>query len=122
MGYNVDYYLAKGFEPKMAEYFAAGRRKITDVKANDNFTLTLTFDNGEVRMYDAAPLLQPATVFAPFRDLENFRRVYLDDCHCICWDIDPNVDSNIVWNNKVDLCPDTCYVDSKPITGGAQNV
>ena len=22
------------------------------------------------------------------------------------------IDSNVVWNNKVDLCPDSCYVDS----------
>ena len=31
-------------------------------------------------------------------------------------DIDPNVDSDVVWNNKVDLCPDSCYVDSVPIS------
>ena len=122
MGKSVDFYLSRGFEPKMAEYFAAGRRKITGVVPNDDFTLTITFDNGERRLFAAAPLLQPATVFAPFRDLENFRRVYLDDSHCISWDIDPTVDSNVVWNNKVDLCPDTCYVDSKPLTGGVPNV
>lgn len=115
---DIEYYLSKGFDRKMAEYFVAGRRTITGVVPNDNFTLTLTFDNGEVRLYDAAPLLQPDTVFAPFRNLENFRRVYLDESHCIAWDINPNVDSNVVWSNKVDLCPDGCYVDSVPVTGG----
>lgn len=45
-------------------------------------------------------------------DIENFRRVYLDDWHVICWDIDPNVDSDIEWMNKVDIDPDGCYVDS----------
>ena len=30
---------------------------------------------------------------------------------------DPNVDSEVVWNNKVDLCPDCCYVDSVPYGG-----
>lgn len=45
----------------------------------------------------------------------NFRRVYLDEQGCISWDIDPAVDSNVVWNNKVDLDPDVCYVDSNPI-------
>lgn len=119
---NVDYYLSRGFDQKMAEYFATGRRRITGVVPNDNFTLTLTFDNGERRVYDAAPLLQPGTVFAPFRDLKNFRRVYLDESHCVSWDIDPTVDSNVVWSNKVDLCPDGCYVDSKPAEGGAANV
>lgn len=119
---SVEYYLSKGFDQRMAEYFSAGRRRITGVIPNDNFTLTLTFDNGERRIYDAAPLLQAGTVFAPFRDLDNFRRVYLDESHCVSWDIDPTVDSNVVWSNKVDLCPDGCYVDSRPIEGGAPNV
>ena len=30
----------------------------------------------------------------------------------------PNVDSNEVWENKVDLCPDSCYMDSVPVMGG----
>ena len=47
--------------------------------------------------------------------MENFRRVYIDGQNCISWDIDPNVDSEKVWNNKVDLCPDCCYIYSTPI-------
>ena len=119
MGKSVDYYLSRGCDQKMAEYFAAGRRRITGVVPNDNYTLTLTFDNGEKRLYSAAPLLQAGTVFAPFRELENFRRVYLDESNCVSWDIDPMVDSSVVWSNKVDLCPDSCYVDSVPLSGGA---
>lgn len=118
MGKSVEYYLSKGYDQRMAEYFAAGRRRITGVVPNDNFTLTITFDNGEKRLFDASPLLQPGTVFAPLMKLENFLRAYLDDCHCIAWDIDPTVDSNVVWSNKVDLCPDGCYVDSVPLSGG----
>lgn len=47
--------------------------------------------------------------------IESFRRVYVDDTHCVAWDIDPDVDSEQVWSNKVDLCPDSCYLDSVPI-------
>ena len=101
MGKSVEYYLSKGYDRKMV------------VPRND-FTLVLSFDNGEIRLYDARPLLQAGTVFAPFREWNNFRRVYLDEDHSVCWDIEPNVDSNEVWNNKVDLCPDSCYVDSVP--------
>lgn len=117
MGSNVEYYIAKGFDQKMAEYFAAGRRKITKVVPKDNYTLMLTFDNGECRVYDMAPLVQSDTVFAHFRKLEDFFRVYLDDNNCVSWDIDPSLDSNNVWNNKVDLCPDSCYVNSIPAKG-----
>ncbi len=112
---TVEQYLEKGLDKKTAEYFASGRRKITDVIPNDDFTLTISFDNGEKRLFDVRPLLKKGTVFEPFLNLENFRRVYLDNTHCIAWDIDPDVDSNKVWNNKVDLCPDGCYIDSIPL-------
>ena len=112
MGKSVEYYLSKGYDRKMAEYFASGRKRITKVVPRNDFTLVLSFDNGEIRLYDARPLLQAGTVFAPFREWNNFRRVYLDEDHSVCWDMDPNIDSNEVWNNKVDLCPDSCYVET----------
>lgn len=113
---SVDYYLAKGFDLKAAEYFANGKKIITAVVPNSDFTLTISFNNGEKRLYDMHPFLKKGTVFEPFMNFENFCRVYVDDAHAVAWDIDPNVDSNIVWNNKVDLCPDSCYIDSVPFT------
>lgn len=115
MGKSVEYYLSKGYDRRTAEYFSTGRRQITKVVPNEDFTLTLTFDNGEIRRYDAMPLLETGTVFAPFLQWENFRRVYLDENHCVSWDIDPSIDSSEVWSNKVDLCPDSCYLDSSPL-------
>ena len=112
---TVEYYLSKGFDQKTAEYFANGERQIVAVVANDDFTLTISFDNGEKRLYDMRPFLKKATVFETFAEIENFRRVYVDKQHCIAWDIDPTVDSEKDWLNKVDLCPDGCYIDSQPI-------
>ena len=112
---SVEYYLSKGFDRPMAEYFAAGRKTITSVTPNKDFTLTLGFDNGEQRVYDCKPLLKAGTVFEPFIQYENFARVYLDEQKSVAWDRDPNVDSEVVWSNKVDICPDSCYVDSKPL-------
>lgn len=114
-GKRVQDYLSRGFDRKTAEYFASGRKRITSVTANDDFSLRLCFDNGEARLLDCEPLLEVGTVFAPFRELSNFKRVYLDEFNCVSWDIDPNVDSNEVWSNKVDLCPDSCYIQSVPI-------
>lgn len=121
MDRDVKFYLSKGFDQASAEYFAGGRKTLTAVKPNEDFTLTLWFDNGEVRLYDAKPLLEPGTVFEPFADYENFRRVYLDDTHCVAWDVDPKVDSDVVWSNKVDISPDSCYLDSRPVNGGNVN-
>lgn len=115
MGKSIEYYLSKGFDEKMAAYYVSGRKKIIAVEPNPDFSLTLHFDNGEVRRLDMRTVLQKGTVFEPFMQYDHFKRVYVDDCDCVAWDIDPNVDSNEVWSNKVDLCPDCCYVDSIPL-------
>lgn len=115
MEHSVEYYLAKGLDQKMAEYFASGRKKIIKVEPLKSFELLLTFENGERRILDIKPLLKKNTVFEIFMDYKNFNRVYLDETNRVAWDIDPNIDSNKIWSNKVDLCPDLCYVDSKPV-------
>lgn len=114
---TVEYYLSKGLDRSTAEYFANGRRQIVSVVPHDDFSLTLCFDNGETKRYDVVPLLEKGTVFETFANIEHFRRVYLDENHCVAWDIDPSVDSRAVWNNKVDLCPDECYLHSVTIGG-----
>lgn len=106
---TVEYYLSKGFDRLAAEYFASGRKKLTAVKANPDFTLTLTYDEIEDRKYDCKPLLDRGGVFVHLRKYEDFARVFID-YGAVCWDIDPNVDSTVVWNNRIDLCPDSCYI------------
>ena len=58
------------------------------------------------------PSLRPKTVFEPFMNYENFKRVYLDEDLCVSWDVDPKIDSHTVWSNKVDISSDSCYLDS----------
>lgn len=114
MANSVEFYLSKGFDQKAAEYYAHGRRKITNVVPNNDFTLTITFDNGEKRCYDMKPFLKKGTVFEPLIQKDVFCRVYLDEKSAISWDINPAIDSKKVWSNKIDLCPDTTYIDSIP--------
>lgn len=115
MAKSVEYYISKGFDRPIAEYFASGRKKIVSVVPDKNYTLILEFDNGEKRLLDCAPFFENGTVFEKIKNYDDFRRVYLDSTHCVSWDIDPNIDSEVVWSNKIDLCPDSCYVDSVPI-------
>lgn len=119
MSNTVEFYLNKGFDKKTAEYFANGRRKVLTVIPNKNFTLTIEFDNGEKRVLDMSDFLQKGTVFEPFMNWDNFSRVYVDENHCVAWDVDPTIDSKKVWNNKVDLSPDGCYLDSIPLNESA---
>ena len=116
MPHTIEYYRSKGFDEKTARYFASGRKRAVSVCPNEDFTLTIGFDNGETRIYDVKPLLKKDTVFEPFMNMDNFMRVYLDEQHNVAWDIDPAVDSNVIWNNKVDLCADSCYMDSKRVS------
>ena len=104
---TVDYYLAIGCDR------LGGRKRLTGAKANPDFTLTLTYEEREERIYDCKPLLEKGGVFVHLRKYENFARVFIE-YGAVCWDIDPNVDSNEVWNNRIDLCPDSCYIDSIP--------
>ncbi|MBE6761484.1 MAG: DUF2442 domain-containing protein [Ruminococcaceae bacterium] len=115
MNKSIEYYLSKGFDKKSAEYFSSGRKRVVSVVPNVDFTLTLGFDNGEKRLYDVSPLIKSGTVFECIMKIEDFCRVYIDSTHSIAWDIDPTIDSEKVWSNKVDLSSDTCYMDSVPI-------
>ena len=111
---NMQYYLSRGFDKRTAEYYISGRKKIVHAAATDNFQLILDFDNGETRIYDCNPLIEKGGVFSALSSSELFRRVYLDDDNSISWDINPFVDSSIHWNNKLDISPDTCYLESVP--------
>ncbi len=95
----------------VAQYFHTGRKKIISVTANDDFTLSLLFDNHERRIYDMKENLN-GDIFKTFRCLSDFKRVFIDEHGGIAWDIDPTIDSNEVWGNRVDLCPDSCYMHS----------
>jgi hypothetical protein len=76
------------------------------------FILRITFDNGEIRFIDMeGELSRPA--FAPLQDVGRFNSVYIDSSGSIAWDADPAVDSQTVWSNHIDLCPDSCYLSGR---------
>ena len=108
-------YLAMGYSESAADYFCGERRTIIKLIPNDDFTITLFFDNGEKRLLNVEPWLEKGTVFEAICEIGNFKRAYLDEENCVSWDINPDIDSKEVWNNKIDLCPDTCYIESTAI-------
>ena len=68
------------------------------VKPIDNFQLILTFDNGEVRLFDVAPYLDD-TFFSPLRNIEVFNTVRVNPI-------------SIEWDGDIDICPDELYYNS----------
>lgn len=75
--------------------------RVVVVSPRPDYTLELTFTNGEVRIFDVTPYLNIG-IFRELQDLRNFNSVR-------------PVLGSIQWRNGQDLCPDTLYLDSVPV-------
>ena len=75
--------------------------RVKAVKPNDDYTLTLTFTNDEVKVFDVSPYLNIG-VFRELKDISLFNSVK------------PFLGS-IQWQNGQDFCPDTLYLESRLI-------
>lgn len=82
--------------------------RIVAVRPNPDYTLTLTFSNGEVRKFDVKPYLDKG-IFRELRDPSLFNSVR----PCL---------GSIQWKNGQDLCPDTLYLDSVPLDQADQDI
>ena len=112
---TVAEYLAMGMDDKTARYFADGRRRIVSAKPAHGYTILLLFDNGEHRVLDCSAKFTEGSLFNKLSAPEAFNRVFVDDGGNLAWDIDPTVDSSVVWNNRIDFCRDACYLSSTPV-------
>lgn len=75
--------------------------RIKAVKPNRDYTLLLTFTNGEIRVFDVKPYLDKG-IFRELTDLSVFNSV-------------KPVLGSIQWQNGQDFCPDMLYLESKPL-------
>jgi len=73
--------------------------RVVSVKPKKNYILLITFNNGEVKCFDVKPYLGIG-IFKELRDVSLFNSVR------------PFLGS-IQWENGVDLCPDTLYLESE---------
>lgn len=75
--------------------------RVKKVKPNRDYTLIITFANGETKIFDMKPYLEIG-IFRELKDMSLFNSVK------------PFLGS-IQWKNGQDLCPDTLYLESKPL-------
>lgn len=66
-------------------------RSITDVTAREDFLLQITFDDGEVRIFDLKQYLKGSLFLNFSKEIRG-----------------------ISWPNGADLCADTLYLNSQP--------
>ena len=71
------------------------------VQPQEDYTLLLSFDNGERRVFDMKPYIRGEWM-GELHDLSYFRRVTLND-------------ATVEWPNEQDICPDTLYEQSIPV-------
>ncbi len=76
--------------------------RVRAVKPNRDYTITLLFTNGHVRRFDVKPYLDKG-IFQELKDWNLFNSV------------SPFLGS-VQWKHGQDLCPDTLYEDSVPVT------
>jgi hypothetical protein len=74
--------------------------RITAVTAHDDYSLLITFTNGEIRHFDITPYLR-YPVFEPLRQLAFFKLAKIGH-------------GTVTWPKEIDFDPDTFYLESKP--------
>lgn len=71
---------------------------VTAVTALDNYTLSLTFKNGEEKLFDMKPYLETG-IFKALKDEALFKTVRVSF-------------DTVEWDNEADIDPETLYADS----------
>ncbi len=79
--------------------------RVSKAIANDDYTLTLVFTNGEVGTFDASPYLDKG-IFRELLEKSYFRQVDV-------------VFNTVQWPHGQDFCPDTLYEESLKIAVAA---
>jgi len=76
------------------------RPRASDVEVLENYTLLLTFTNGEKRIFDVNPYFN----FKPFEELKS--KTLFETVHI--------AGLSIEWLHGQDICPDELYYNSLP--------
>jgi hypothetical protein len=80
---------------------------VTNVVANRDYTLTVTFKDGKVKLYDMKPNLG-LEIFRPIRNITYFLTAHVDY-------------NTVVWDHGTDIAPEELYINGVEINN-VQNV
>jgi hypothetical protein len=73
--------------------------RVRAVLPKQDYQLEITFSNGEIGVFDCAPLLRFG-VFVELQDISYFKQARVEG-------------GTVVWPHEQDICPDTLYEESR---------
>lgn len=76
---------------------------VKEVQPSNDYTLLLTFADGEQKLYNARPLLDKA-IYSPLKNPAFFMKARAE-----C--------GTVVWNDDIDIAPEHLYECSVPVGG-----
>ncbi len=74
---------------------------VNNVIPKENYLLILEFTNGQKKIFDMKPWLDKE-IFSPLKNISIFNNVNV-------------MYGSISWNDEIDICPDTLYLESREI-------
>lgn len=87
------------------------RPKLYQVIPQDDYTVVLFYDNGEIKLYDCSWIQSEPGVFEKISDISRFKKLCTVMNGTLAWDISEKRDPY----SCIDICPDTVYQESRKI-------
>ncbi|MDR0867898.1 MAG: DUF2442 domain-containing protein [Planctomycetota bacterium] len=85
------------------------RPNIFQVAPQDDYTVLVYFDDGQIRRYDARRLIDKGGIYACLSDIVFFKNRCVVLNRTLAWDVTGNFDPT----NCLDVCPDVIYESGK---------
>lgn len=89
------------YDEKLRDYICCADTPVFSVRevvARPDYTLILTFSNGEKKLYDASQLLKD-DLFSPLKNPALFLKAHIDGVA-------------VAWNSEIDVAPEFLYENS----------
>lgn len=99
------------YDKKLNDYICHADKpciSVIEVTPQTNYSLLLTFSNGEKKVYDAKPLLDKK-IYSKLKDISFFMSAKADGC-------------SVFWNDDIDIAPEHLYEHSTPEERSIENV
>ncbi|MCL2637155.1 MAG: DUF2442 domain-containing protein [Oscillospiraceae bacterium] len=75
------------------------------VEPHDDYTVSVHFDDGKIKSYDAKRLIEKGGIFTKLEDLDFFIKKCVILNHTLAWDTSGNLNPC----ECIDVCPDLIY-------------